>query len=304
MQHRDRILQAVVHPRYLGGALLRVFSHWITNDEWYVKTRYRLSTGEKIDLDNPQTFNEKLNWLKLYDHNPLYTTMVDKYAVKQHVASIIGEQYIIPTIGCWDKAEYIEWDNLPNQFVLKCNHNSTVHICKDKSKFNKSAVIASLKKELKKNYFCKDREWPYKNVNRKVIAEKYMSDGARDLIDYKFFCFNGEPKYCQVIQDRNTKETIDFFDMDWNLQPFIGLNPFVENALKTPERPVRFDLMKLIAAKLSNGLPFARIDLYEINGQVFFGEITFFPASARGSFRPQKWDYTFGSWIKLPSKSC
>ena len=170
MSKKERLIRAIKHPRYFFSIILCFFAHWIKNDEWYVKMRYRLYVGKRLNLDNPQTFNDKLNWLKLYDHNPLYTTMADKYAVKEFVAKVIGEQYIIPTIGCWDRPEDIDWNSLPNQFVLKCNHNSTVQICNDKSKLDISSIKKVLAKQLRTNYYYKDREWPYKNIKRKIIA--------------------------------------------------------------------------------------------------------------------------------------
>lgn len=305
MRKYKKIIDLIINPKHIVSGILYLFSPYIKNDVWYVKARYFTHTGKKLNIHNPQTFNDKLNWLKLYNHNPLYTQMVDKIEAKKYVAQTVGEKYIIPTLGIWDSSKDIDFDSLPNQFVIKCNHNSNVIICRDKSKANLEKIRKSLEKGLQHDYYLKDREWPYKNVKRRIIAEAFMSDGvSQDLTDYKFFCFNGIPKYCQVIKDRNTKETIDFFDMEWNHQSFIGLNPIAENAKHKPIRPTTLEEMKMVARKLSQGLPFSRIDLYEINGHVFFGEITFFPASARGSFRPQKWDYTFGSWIKLPSKSC
>lgn len=299
----NRIAQLFHNPLTVASALLYLFSNYIKNDEWYVKARYYTYTGKKLNLDNPQTFNEKINWLKLYNRNPLYTQMVDKIEAKRFVANIIGEKYIIPTLGIWEHPEEIDFDSLPNQFVIKCNHNSSVCICKDKSMADIDKIRKSLTKGLKQDYYVKDREWPYKDVNRRIIAEKFMSDEKnKDLADYKFFCFNGMPKYCQVIKDRSTKETIDFFDMNWNHQLFIGLNPSVKNAKQAPTCPAKFDEMKEIATKLAQGLPFSRIDLYEIKGNVFFGEITFFPGSGRGTFRPEKWNDIFGSWIKLPER--
>ena len=301
MNIRQRILRVCKQPLSVLSALLYFLSKYIKNDRWYVCSRYYTHTGKKLNLDTPQTFNDKLNWLKLYYHNPDLTNMVDKIEAKRYVAGIIGEEYIIPTLGVWNRPEDIEWDILPNQFVLKCNHNSSVHICKDKSKVDKVAIKIALNRELQQDYYIKDREWPYKNVKRRILAEEFMSNGDnKELADYKFFCFNGIPKYCQVIKDRNTKETIDFFDLDWIHQSFIGLNPAVENAMHQPSRPQNYNEMIDIARKLSHGLPFSRIDLYEIKGKVYFGEITFFPGSARGKFRPEEWNYTFGSWIKLP----
>lgn len=287
------------------SVLYRV-ARFYKSDEKYLKKLFKLSMGRELNLDHPQTFSEKLQWLKLYNRKPEYTQMVDKYAVKEYVANIIGEEYIIPTLGVWDRVEDIDWDSLPNQFVLKTTHsggNTGVVICKDKTKFDKKAAAKKLCRSLKQDIFITTREWPYKDVPRRVIAEQYMEiRGQKDLPDYKFFCFDGEPKYCQVIRDRNTKETIDFYDMEWNHMPFVGLNPIATNGETPVARPLCIENMICICKKLSKNIPFSRIDLYVIDDKEYFGEITFFPASGIGWFRPEEWNYTFGSWIKLPQK--
>lgn len=304
MKKKDRILRSIMHPRYIGSALLRFFSHWITNDEWYVKTRYRLYTGKELNLDNPQTYNEKLNWQKVYDHNPLYTIMVDKYAAKDYVARIIGEQYIIPTLGCWGKPEDIDWDALPNRFVLKTNHDSGgVVLVKNKETVNKKNVIRKLDKHLKSDNYAVTREWPYKNVPRKIIAEEFMEDtNAGELRDYKFFSFDGEVKALFIAQDRGKageEVKFDYFDANFN---HLDIHQYHDAGKKLPEKPKCFDEMKMLASKLSKGLPQVRVDFYEVNGKVYFGELTFFHHGGIVPFEPEEWDYTFGSWIKLPEK--
>ncbi len=304
MRYRDRLLRSLAHPRYIGSALLRLFSHWITNDEWYVKTRYRLYTGKVLDLENPQTYNEKLNWQKLYDHNPLYTTMVDKYAAKEYVANIIGNQYIIPTIGHWENPEDIEWDSLPNQFVLKTTHDSGgVIVVKDINNLNKEKAINKLKNCLKRDNYAVTREWPYKNVHRRVIAEHYMEDEKTgELRDYKFFSFDGEVKAMFISQDRGKageEVKFDYFDADFN---HLDIHQYHDAGRSIPEKPSCFDEMKMLASKLSKGLPQVRVDFYEVNGKVYFGELTFFHHGGIVPFTPERWDYTFGSWIKLPKE--
>ena len=281
--------------------LLYKFSRFYS-DENLLRKLYRFRMGKKLNIDNPQTFCEKLQWLKLYNRKPEYTQMVDKYAVKEYVANIIGEEYIIPTIGVWDRVDDIDWDVLPNQFVLKCTHDSGgLIICKDKSTLDIKKAIRKLKKSMKRDYFYENREWPYKNVKHRIIAEQYMEvEGQEDLTDYKFFCFNGEPKYCQVIRDRNTKETIDFYDMEWNHMPFVGLNPIVKNGETPVAEPICIENMICICKKLSRNIPFSRIDLYVINGKEYFGETTFYPKSGMGVFSPNEWDYILGDLIKLP----
>ena len=214
----------------------------LLSDKISAKTQYFLSMEEELDLKNPTSFTAKIQWLKLYDHNLLYTSLVDKYTVKQFVAGLIGDKYIIPTLGVWEKFEDIDFNQLPQQFVLKSTHDSaSVIIVKDKSKFDKDAARRKLSRSLHKNFYLASREWPYKNVPRRIIAEQLMHDDSSsgsDLDDYKWYCFNGEPKFCQVIKNRNTDETIDFFDINWTHQDFIGLNPkarFSEISIYKPE---------------------------------------------------------------------
>lgn len=273
-------------------------------DRQFIMLKWRLSRGYKLNLDNPKTFNEKLQWLKLNYRKPEYTVMVDKFQAKQYVSNIIGEEYIIPTLGVWDRFNDIDFDKLPNQFVLKCTHDSGgLVICKDKSKLDLSAARKKINRSLKRDYYLAGREWPYKDVPRKIIAEKYMEDeSGRDLRDYKFYCFNGEPKYCQVISDRRSNETVDFFDMDWNHQEFTGLGvphkPFSNMPVPIP---VNFEKMKGFARELSKGISFLRVDLYEVNKKIYFGELTFFPDSGFGTFSPDNWNYVLGDMIDLTS---
>ena len=275
-------------------------------DKLYLSLRYRCIMGSWINWKNPQTFTEKLQWLKLYNRKPEYTKMVDKYAVKEYVANIIGEEYIIPTLGVWDKPEDIDWDSLPNQFVLKTTHGGGgggVVICKDKTTFDRTSAIAKLKESMASDIYSGLREWPYKDVPKRIIAEKFMapekSPAPNDLPDYKFFCFNGEPKYCQVIRDRHTKETIDFYDMDWNHMPFVGLNPVVRNGLTPVARPGNLDEMKEICRKLADTKSFVRVDLYVIDDKSYFGELTFYPASGMLPWTTEEADKEIGKYLKL-----
>lgn len=315
MNKISRIIQLLFsEPSTFLDALVKKLLWWLPDDV-YLKLRFRLKMGEWPNLKNPKTFNEKLQWLKLYNRKPEYTTMVDKYAVKEYVATRIGNEYIIPTIGVWDSVEDIEWDKLPDQFVLKTTHGgggNGVFICKDKNVFDKKKAIKSLKESMKSDIYHSYREWPYKNVPRKIIAEVFMEQAAssekKDLDDYKFFCFNGEPMYCQVIRDRHTKETIDFYDMDWNHQEFVGLNPIAHNnqtqvarnGLTPVARPSKYELMIDICRKLSKDIPFIRVDLYVINELIYFGELTFFPASGIGIFTPIEWTSKLGDLLTLP----
>lgn len=263
--------------------------------------------GYWMDWNNPKSFCEKLQWLKIYDKHPEYTKMVDKVAAKEYVAGIIGEQYIIPTLAVYNSAEEINFDALPNQFVLKCTHDSgSLVICRDKSIFDCEATRKKMRKGLKRTYIIQNREYPYKNVHRRIIAETYLKTGnSKDLIDYKFFCFNGKAEFCQMITNRNTHETIDFYDRAWIHQPFTGL---ISTKQKTPpqkivDMPEHYKKMVDIADKLSSSItaPFVRIDLYNIHGNIYFSEITFFPKSGLGFFRPNEWNNKLGELIELPT---
>ena len=313
MNYITRILIFLKNPgKRIPLLFLKLFSQ-LFSDESYLRYKFYLSMGYKLNLDNPRTFSEKLQWLKIHNRKPEYTTMVDKHAVKDYVTNKIGAKYIIPTIGVWDNVEDIDWDSLPNQFVLKTTHGGGgggVVVCKNKATLDKQKTIKSLKSSLSQDIYKNLREWPYKNVPKRIIAEQYMTDGSsKDLPDYKFFCFDGEPKYCQVIRDRHTKETIDFYDMEWNHMPFIGLNPVVSNCQtlvvsngKTPvAKPMHLDKMIEICQKLSKDIPFSRIDLYVINDKEYFGEITFYPASGMGTFTPDEWNYRLGDLLNLPN---
>lgn len=299
-----KIINCALHnPRKIIAATLTRIAP-IFPDKLYLKMLFRLRMGYKLNLDNPQTFSEKLQWLKLYNRKPEYTQMVDKVEAKKYVAGIIGEEYIIPTLGVWNSVDEIDFAKLPNQFVLKCTHDSGgIVICSDKTKLNIRAAKAKLRKGLKKNYYYQNREWPYKNITPRIIGEEYMVDeSGYELKDYKFFCFDGEPKALFIATDRgkaNEETKFDFFDMDFNHLPFTNGHP---NSPRPVMKPKSFEEMKLLAAKLSEGMPHARIDFYDINGKVYFGEITFFHWSGTMPFDPIEWDYKFGEWIKLPKK--
>lgn len=303
----ERLKRIIKNPRRIFlGLLTRTARIW--PDKLYLQLRYYLEMGQKLNFKNPKSFTEKIQWLKLYNRKPEYTTMVDKYAVKEYVANKIGREYIIPTLGVWDRPEDIDWDALPNQFVLKTTHGGGgggVVICKDKTTFNRQEACNKLQRSLNSDIYLNYREWPYKNVPKRIIAEKFMIESGPqkaegDLADYKFYCFNGEPTYCQVIRDRRTKETIDFYDMEWNHMPFVGLNPKVCNGETPVLRPTNLNTMIDICRMLSKDIPFARVDLYVIDNKEYFGEITFFPASGIGKFEPKEWNEKLGDLINLP----
>ena len=284
--------------RFLVNANLGLYNY--LNDEEYLKRRYKACIGKDLDIDNPCSFNEKMQWIKLYDRNPLYTKLVDKYEAKKIVSEMIGDEYIIPNLGVWDNVLDIDWEALPKQFVIKATHDSGgVVICKDKNTFDIKAAIKKLNKSLKHDYYLENREWPYKNVKRRIIAEKYMQDDNNDvLIDYKLMCFSGKVKCTFVCTDRFSKEglKVTFFDNNWERLPFERHYPSSKALIPQPKH-----LSKMIelAEVLSKDIPFVRVDFYEINGNIYFGEMTFFPGSGFEEFTPIEWDYTLGSWINI-----
>lgn len=292
----------------LNNDIKRMLKRWLAEsalvhaipDDKFLKMKYYMRMGKKLNLKNPQTYNEKLQWLKLYDRNPEYTKMVDKYEVRKYISEKIGEEYLIPILGVWDSFDEIDFDKLPNQFVLKCTHDSGgLVICKDKSKLDVSAAREKINKSLKFNYYWQSREWPYKNVKPRIIAEKFMVDeSGTELKDYKFFCFDGEPKALFIATDRPHDTKFDFYDIEFNHLPFTNGHP---NADRELSKPAGFDEMVEIAGRLSAGIPHSRIDLYDINGKIYFGEITFFHWSGMMPFEPEEWDYKLGEMISFQS---
>lgn len=276
-------------------------------DKQYLKLRYKRTFGKKLNLDNPQTFNEKLQWLKLYDRRPEYTIMVDKYAVKKYVADKIGEEYIIPTLGVWDNPDDIDFDALPNRFVLKCNHNSGLGmcICKDKSKLDIKKVKSELKKGLAQDYYLTGREWPYKNVPRKIIAEEYIEDKGKAVPeDYKVYCINGKPLYIVVFHNRfNDSEELSetVYNTSWQPQ-HISLDEHFKVSDIVEPVPKCLDKMIEFAEMLSTNMSQSRIDFYVVNNRLYFGEITLYTASGFQKMIPESLDYELGKLIKLPDK--
>ncbi len=272
--------------------------NWM-DDERYLKMVYRIQMGKKLNLDPPVTFNEKIQWLKLYDRKPEYTTMVDKYEAKKHVSDLIGEQYIIPTLGVWDHFDEIDFDKLPNQFVLKCTHDSGgLVICRDKEKLDKEKARRTLENCLKHNFFWGMREWPYKDVPRKIIAEAYLVDESGvELKDYKIFCFNGKAEYVEVDFNRHIEHKLNPYDFDWNPLNFCdkSKNDYDANIPK----PARLEEMRQIAEKLSVNISFLRVDFYSIYDKIYIGELTLYPGSGYIQFDPPSTDLKYGKLLKL-----
>lgn len=275
---------------------------YVLPDKWYLFFRFKNRVGYWPHLNHPRTFNEKLQWLKLNDRHAEYTQMVDKIDAKKYVASIIGDKYIIPTLGVWNSVDEIEWDKLPNQFVIKVSSDSGgIVVCKDKQTLDIEKAKEKLTNGWGKNYYVHNKEYPYRDLTPRIIAEEYKEDeSGYELRDYKIFCFNGEPKILFVASDRqkageDTK--FDFFDLNWNHLPFTNGHP---NSKEHIAKPKNFEEMLGIAKKLSVGIPQVRIDLYNCNGQIYFGEITFFHWSGMTAFDPVEWDFKLGKMIKLP----
>lgn len=282
----------------------RFVIRFFLTDELYIKVQYKRKFGHSINLKDPKTYNEKLNWLKLNYHPSLYVELADKYKMRKYVTEKIGENYLIPLLGHWKTANEIDYESLPNEFVLKTNHDSGgVWICHDKNTFDRIETAAEITEHLKNNYYLNTREWVYKDIERCVVAEQLMRDeSGYELKDYKFFCFDGKVKALFVASDRENKneETkFDFFDENFSVLDIRNGHP---NSNVQRSKPESFEEMKEICEKLSEGIPHVRVDLYNINGKIYVGELTFFHWGGFVPFEPEEWDYTFGSWLELPNK--
>lgn len=303
-----RALNYLMHDKsqFLDSCIKNI--GFLLPDKLYLSLRYKIKMGTWINWKNPETFTEKIQWLKIYDYKQEYTHLVDKLEVKKIVADLIGDRYIIPTLHVWDNIEDIDWNALPDQFVLKTSHGGGgcgVIVCENKDTINKEKALSFLRSSMNGIVGKEFRERPYYNVPRKIFAEKFVTEGSLDnnqynvLTDFKFYCFNGEPVYCQVIRDRNANEKIDFYDMQWNHMPFVGLNPMASFGLISVPKPDKLNIIISICRKLSKDLKFSRIDFYIINGEVYFGEITFYPAGGFGAFSPMEWNKKLGIMIDL-----
>ena len=276
------------------------------SDEDYLKKMFRAYLQEELNLENPVTFNEKIQWLKINDRNPIFTSLVDKYESKGYVASLIGKDHVIPTIGIYNNFKEINIDNLPNKFVMKCTHDSgSLIICRDKNSFNVKAAKKKITMALKKNFFFVGREWPYKDVKPRIIVEEYMEDideqkkGNIGLNDYKFYCFNGEPKFLYLSQnlENHSEASITFITMDWKKESFERTD--YKSLTKLPKKPPLFDEMVEFARILSKGIRFVRVDLYSINGCIYFSELTFHPSSGFMKFKNPDDDKKLGKLLVL-----
>jgi len=297
--NRQAVAQYAKKPRKLVRALgRRGFFNWLP-DRLYLKFIFYGETGKRLNLVDPFTFNEKLQWLKIYDRNPLYHKLVDKYDVRKYIADIIGDEYLIPLIGVWNNVDSICFDKLPENYVIKCTHGSSSNIiCKDNNSLNIHETKLQLVKWMKYNWYWFGREWPYKNIKPRIIAEEYLVDeSGYELKDYKIHCFNGEPKLIQVFFGRGNVLKHKFYDVSWN---YISISTnYPTDPVTVINKPERLlDILEL-AKKLSEGIPYIRVDFYSVGNKIYFGELTLYPASGFGSISPKVWDSTLGSWINL-----
>lgn len=302
---RTALQLLMTNPRMFLAQLVLQYNFLFKNDELYLRLLFRLWVGYPLNLNNPRTFNQKLQWLKLYDRKDIYTTMVDKFLAKEYVANLIGSEYIIPSIGVWNNPDEIEWNLLPPQFVLKTNHDgggSGIIICKDKSKFDVTKAKQKLEKSLKTDIYHELREWPYKNVRRRVFAEKYLSENdTSELLDYKVMCFNGVAKIIQVHKGRFHNQTQDLYDTKWHYLNYY--QPDVKRSNEEIPKPLVLGKMLTLSEVLSTNIPFLRVDWYIVDNHLYFGELTFYDASGFDEFEPQEYNYILGEWINLPQKN-
>jgi len=290
-------------PLYVVYVILRKYARLIPNDKLYLQLQYFCRIKEWSSFKKPKRFNEKLQWLKLYNRKPEYTTMVDKYSVKEYVQKAAPDCKIIKTLGVWEKFDDIDFNALPNSFVLKTTHDSGggVVICSDKKNFDFDKARSIINSHLSHNWFWRGREWPYKNVPPRIIADEFMVDeSGTDLKDYKWYCFNGKPRMLLLCSNRSKGDVrMDFYDEHFNHLPLERSYPNAEHPLPKPDG---FEKMLSIAEQLSKDIPFVRVDLYNINGDIYFGELTFFPGGGLSKFKPDEWDFKMGSWLKLPNE--
>lgn len=301
----SKIIKVLKSPRIGLSRIWMIMSPMIQSSEFYLKVYYRLRTGRKLNLDHPRSFQEKTQWLKLHNTDPLFSKLVDKYEVRKFVAERIGEEHLIPLYGVYDSFDQIDFNNLPNQFVLKSTHDSgSVVICRDKGSFNVGRARRKLHNSLKRNYFYDGREYPYKNVKPRIVAEKYMEDAnGGQLPDYKFFTFNGKPEMLFVAEGRFSREgaKFTFFDLNWNELPLHAKGHTGDGKPTELTAPDCFDEMKEIVKKLCLDIPFVRIDLYTVNNKIYFGEYTTFHHDGGVvDYEPAEWNDKLGNMIIFP----
>lgn len=276
--------------------------HYMLNsmpDEEFLRLAFRYVRGLELNLENPTLFTEKLQWLKLYDRRPEYVRMVDKLAAKEYIRARIGGGYVPALLGAWERFDDIDFDALPDRFALKCTHDcKSVVLCTDKRSFNRAKARRKLERALRTPYAELSREWAYRNVKPRIIAEEYLDGGGHDLVDYKFHCFNGEPRVILVCQDRFNNYTSDFYSSDWT--HLSARRAGRANAAEPVPKPKQLEEMLEISRKLSEGIPFVRVDFYIVGDRVYVGELTLYPAAGLKGFDPESFDKELGDMLTLP----
>ena len=300
----SKIRTFIENPQYfITSPAAKGWLNWVP-DSLYLKVLYRVIMGRKLNLKNPKEYNEKLQWLKLNDRKPEYSTMVDKYEVRGYIGDLLGDKYLIPCLGIYDSVDDIDIDALPDKFVLKCTHDSgSVEICKDKSSFDIEGARHRLSQAMKRNYYATYREWPYKSVKPRIIAEGYLEGDGGDLKDYKVMCFNGEAKIIEVHENRFVEgkvHTQTFYDREWNIVPLTQVETVTVD--RPGERPRQLDEILRLSELIAKDMYHARIDWYIEGDKIYFGEITFFDGSGFESFSTPEMERMLGDMINLPEK--
>ena len=301
-----RIIKALTSPCYMGSVILHRFDRLIKNDALYLKMEYYFQTGRRLNLNNPKSYNEKLQWLKIHDRKPEYTQMVDKAGVKEYIAKTIGEQYVIPTLGVWKHFDEINFTTLPEKFVLKCTHDSGgLVICKDKKTLDKVSAKKKIERCLQKNYFYGTREWPYKDVEPRIIAEPLLEQAnGEEICDYKVMCFNGKAKLIELHMNRHSDHhTQDFYDVNWQKTEISQGKGYGGCSDIEVPKPSCLDKMLRLSETLTKDMAHCRVDWYVVNGHLYFGELTFFDGSGFDLFDRYEDDLLLGSWINLENIS-
>lgn len=300
----SKIRTFIENPQYfITSPASKGWLNWVP-DSLYLKVLYRVIMGRKLNLKNPKEYNEKLQWLKLNDRKPEYSTMVDKYEVRGYIEDLLGDKYLIPCLGIYDSVDDIDIDALPDRFVLKCTHDSgSVEICKDKSSFDIEGARHRLSQAMKRNYYATYREWPYKYVKPRIIAEGYLEGDGGDLKDYKVMCFNGEAKIIEVHENRFVEgkvHTQTFYDREWGIVPLTQVETVTVD--RPSERPKQLEEILRLSELIAKNMYHARIDWYIEGDKIYFGEITFFDGSGFESFSTPEMERMLGDMINLPEK--
>lgn len=293
---KDITIKRLCERAIIGLGQIPVLRDCMPN-KLYLSVLYRYTTGRVLDWKNLTRYTEKIQWLKLYDHDDLYTLMADKYLVKGYVSSKIGEQYVIPLISVYSNPRSIDFDTLPNSFVLKCNHDGGVIIVRDKSSADYNEIREELKKHLKRKFYYNGREWPYKNIKPCIICEEYLEDSSGELNDYKVMCFNGKAKLIQAHKGRFREHTQDYYDANWQKLQLCQLD--TPNSKEVLDKPLFFDEMIRLSEHLAKGIRHVRVDWYDYNGRLLFGEFTFYDSAGFVDFYPDEWNDRVGEWIEI-----